>query len=147
MEQTPNTDSPLFDLSITESCKDHLRKIASWSLIIVICAVIGYIITLFKAFQPRTLRTGLEGFSVQETTGTGIGSAILAIVVGLLVNYFLFQFSNKIKKGIGGMSRTDLNAGFYNLKMYFIIVGVLIIIMFVLALLVILAFGINGPQN
>ena len=39
MEQ--DTENSLFELSIDETAKDHLRKICSWTMIIVITAVIG----------------------------------------------------------------------------------------------------------
>ena len=136
----------MFDLSINETSKDHLKKIATWAMVIVICAVIGYIFTLIKAFQPRSPIVGGEGFGVSVTTGGSIGGAVLGIIIGLLVNYFLFQFANLTRKGINGMSQTDLNAGFYNLKVYFVFVGILIIIVVVIALLAILVLGSSGSS-
>jgi multisubunit Na+/H+ antiporter MnhB subunit len=142
MEQI-NQENSLFELSIDETSKDHLKKIASWALVIVVCAVIGYIFTIIKAAQPRNPFPASEGFGVGVTGGSGIGGAILGILIGLLVNYFLFQFANRIRKGVSGMSQNDLNAGFYNLKIYFAIVGILVIIVVVIAMLAILLVGTN----
>lgn len=145
MEQ--NTDNSLFDLSIDETAKDHLRRICSWTLVIVITAVIGYVVAIIKAFMPKTQVVQSEGFGASLNTGQGIGSVIFGIIIGLLVNYFLYQFANLTKKGINGMSQTDLNAGFYNLKIYFVIISVLVIIVLAFVLLFLLTVGANAATK
>jgi len=145
MEQ--NTDNSLFDLSIDETAKDHLRRICSWTLVIVITAVIGYVVAIIKAFMPKTQVVQSEGFGVSLSTGQGIGSVIFGIIIGLLINYFLYQFANLTKKGINGMSQTDLNAGFYNLKIYFVIISVLVIIVLAFVLLFLLTVGANAATK
>lgn len=142
MEQ--DTENSLFDLSIDETAKEHLRKICSWTMIIVITAVIGYVIAIIKALMPKTQVIQSEGFGVSVSAGQNLGSAIFGIIIGLLVNYFLYQFANLTKKGVNGMSQTDLNAGFYNLKIYFVIISVLVIIVLAIFLLALLAIGANA---
>jgi hypothetical protein len=144
MEQH-DPESSLFDLSINETAKDHLKKIASWALVIVICAVVGYILNIIKVAQPHRSISQSEGFGVTVTTGPGIGGVILGILIGLLINYFLFQFANLTKKGVNGMSQPDLNAGFYNLRIYFMIVGILVIIAVIIFFLAILVVGSGTP--
>ena len=145
MEQ--NTENSLFDLSIDETAKDHLRRICSWTLVIVITAVIGYVVAIIKAFMPKTQVVQSEGFGVSVSMGQGIGSVIFGIIIGLLINYFLYQFANLTKKGINGMSQTDLNAGFYNLKIYFVIISVLVIIVLAFVLLFLLTVGANAATK
>ena|SRR6185295_10272301 len=137
-------ENSLFDLSIDETAKDHLRKICSWATIMVVTAVIGYVVAIVKALMPKTQVVQSEGFGVSVSAGQGIGSAIFGIIIGLLVNYFLYQFANLTKKGVNGMSQTDLNAGFYNLKIYFVIISVLVIILLAIFLLAILTIGANA---
>jgi len=145
MEQ--NTENSLFDLSIDETAKDHLRRICSWTLVIVITAVIGYVVAIIKAFMPKTQVVQSEGFGVSLSTGQGIGSVIFGIIIGLLINYFLYQFANLTKKGVNGMSQSDLNAGFYNLKIYFVIISVLVIIVLAFVLLFLLTVGANAATK
>jgi hypothetical protein len=140
MEQL-NQESSLFDLSIDETAKDHLKKIASWAIVIVICAVVGYILNIIKVVQPHRSISESEGFGVTVVKGPKIGGVILGILIGLLINYFLFQFANFTKKGVNGMSQPDLNAGFYNLRIYFMIVGILVIIAVIIFFLAILIVG------
>ena len=139
MEQ--DTENSLFDLSIDETAKDHLRRICSWTMVIVITAVIGYIVAIIKALLPKTQVIQSEGFGISVNTGQTLGSAIFGIIIGLLLNYFLYQFANLTKKGVNGMNQTDLNTGFYNLKIYFVIISVLVIIVLAFALLVLVAIG------
>jgi len=146
MEQQ-DTSNSLFDLSIDETAKDHLRRICSWTLVIVITAVIGYVVAIIKAFMPKTQVVQSEGFGVSLSTGQGIGSVIFGIIIGLLINYFLYQFANLTKKGVNGMSQTDLNAGFYNLKIYFVIISVLVIIVLAFVLLFLLTVGANAATR
>lgn len=145
MEQNQNyQENSLFDLSIDETAKDHLRSLAKWSMVIVVCAVIGYVLAIIKALQAKPHAVQSEGFGTSFTTGGSLGGAIFGIVIGLLVNYFLFQFANHTKRGINGMSQADLDTGFYNLKIYFAIIGVLFIVVLVIAFLVILVFGLSA---
>ncbi|HEY2721361.1 MAG TPA: DUF5362 family protein [Chitinophagaceae bacterium] len=145
MEQI-NQENSLFDLYIDETSKEHLRKIATWAVVIVVCAIVGYIISIIKLSQPRPQILESEGFGVTRTVERGnVVGTIILILIGLLVNYFLFQFANFIRKGVNGMSQTDLNTGFTNLKIYFIIVGILVIISLVLFSLVVLV-GLNGQR-
>ena len=69
------------------------------------------------------------------------------IAKNVIINYFLYQFSNRTKKGVNGMSQTDLNAGFYNLKIYFVIISVVVIIALAFVLLFFLAVGANGATK
>ena len=146
MEQH-DTENSLFDLSIDETAKDHLRGISSWAMIIVVTAVIGYVVAIIKAAMPKAQVVQSEGFGVSVSTGQSLGGAIFGIILGLLVNYFLYQFANLTKKGVNGMNQTDLNAGFYNLKIYFVIISIMVIIALAFVLLFVLAVGANATAR
>ncbi len=140
MEQQDANHS-LFDLSIDETAKDHLRKICSWTMIIVIAAVIGYVVAIIKALTPKAQVIQSEGFGVSVSARQTLGSVIFQIIIGLLINYFLYQFAKLTKKGVDGMSQTDVNAGFYNLKIYFVVISIIVIIILAIVLLAFLAIG------
>ena len=71
MEQ--NTENSLFDLSIDETAKDHLRRICSWTMIIVVTAVIGYAVAIIKALMQKTQVMQSEGFGVSVSSRTKHG--------------------------------------------------------------------------
>jgi hypothetical protein len=145
--ENPDTENSLFDLSVDETAKDHLRRICSWTMIIVITAVIGYVVAIIKALMPKTQVIQSEGFGVSVSAGQNLGSVIVGIIIGLLINYFLYQFASLTKKGVNGMSQTDLNAGFYNLKIYFVIISILVIIALAIVLLAVLAIGADATTK
>src|SRR6516164_9528982 len=109
-------ENSLFDLSIDDTGKNHLRSMATWGMVIVISAVVGYVIAIIKALQTKPQTIQSEGFGASFTSGGNLVSAIFGIVIGLLINYFLFQFAKHIKRGVNGMSQSNVDTGFYNLK-------------------------------
>ena len=146
MEQQ-DADHSLFDLSIDETAKEHLKRICSWTMIIVATAVLGYVVAIIKAVMPKARIIQSEGFGVSVSTGQTVASVIFSIIIGLLINYFLYQFTKLAKKGVDGMSQTDLNAGFYNLKIYFVIISVLVIIILAFFLLFLVAVSADASAR
>jgi phosphoglycerol transferase MdoB-like AlkP superfamily enzyme len=106
--------------------------------------VIGYAVAIMKTLMPKTPAMQSEGFGVSVSRGENLGSVIFGIVLGLLINYFLYKFANLTRKGVNGPSQSDLNAGFYNLKIYFVIISVLVIIGLAFLLLFLVAIGANA---
>jgi len=142
MEQ--DTENSLFDIPIDGKSKEHLQRICSWTMLIVVTAVIGYAVAIIKALMSKTPAIQSEGFGVSVSTGENLASVIFGIVIGLLINYFLYKFANLTRKGVNAPSQSDLNAGFYNLKIYFVIISVLVIIGLAFLLLFLVAIGANA---
>jgi hypothetical protein len=140
MEQT-NQDTSLFDLKIDETSKDLLRKIATWAMVVVVTSLIGYVAQIIQVAIAKNQTVEYEGFKFSERSKSNIGSTVFSIVVGLLLTYFLYQFASLSKKGVDAVSQPDLNKSFANLKYYFMVTGILIIIGFTIGLLVMLVFG------
>jgi len=146
MEQT-NQDSSLFDLKIDETSKDLLRKVATWAMVVVVTSLIGYVTQIIQLATARNRAVEYEGFKFSERSQSNIGSTIFSIVVGLFLTYFLYQFASLSKKGVEAVSQPDLNKSFLNLKYYFMVTGILIIIGFTIALLVMLLFGASSMSR
>ena len=144
MEQN-NQESTLFDLSINETAKDHLRKTATWAIVIVITALISYVLSIVNALQVKHQVVEYEGFPTSVAKGPTLAGAIVGIVIGLVINYFLFQFANLTKKGVNEMNQSELNQCLSHLKIYFAIVGILVILALVFALLGGLLFSSFSP--
>lgn len=137
-------ESNLFnDLDIDPIVKNHIRSMISWAIVIVTVAVIGYAITILELFSSggqRTVRK--EGFDLTLTIGSsGIGGPVLSVLVGLLINYFLFRFASQARTGLDGLNQRQLNSSFNNLKAYFMATSIITIIVFVLLLLSSLVLG------
>lgn len=117
-------------IKIEDTARRHIAGIASWAMIIVVTAVIGYALTLFQLFsRPKATVTRSEGFEnfIQASTDNR-GFGILGILIGLLINYFLYQFAVQSRKSISELNPAQLGASFRNLKIYFLITTVIMII-------------------
>jgi uncharacterized membrane protein affecting hemolysin expression len=130
-EQTPD----LFELQFDENAKSKIITMTKWSLVIVITSLVGYVLAIAKYFKQKSELGNLsqsEGaeisYSFGNTTSSNLFSIIISILVGLLLTYFLYQFSSKTKKGIEAMSQYEINIGFKNFKNYFLVIGILCIL-------------------
>lgn len=138
--QQPGTDLFVSELKIDDTAKRHIASLAQWAMIVVVTAVIGYVLSLVQYFttDPEA-RTASEGFSGLSVGSEGLGGIIFGIVIGLLCNYFLYQFASQAKTSIAGSNPELLGSGFRSLKTYFIIITIILICVFLFALVVVLA--------
>ncbi|HTQ28764.1 MAG TPA: hypothetical protein VMI35_11570 [Puia sp.] len=142
-----------FDISFDNSSREHIKTIATWARIMAICAFAGYVLVLIVAFFGKLKRTEIidaEGYT-RITTSSRAGTilaTLIAVAIGSLLNYFLYRFSVAAKEGVTGMNQLKLNEGLGELKTYFKILGILLIIglsAFVIAILfAILATGMGS---
>lgn len=102
-----------FNIAFDETTRAEVRKAASWARICTLCAFIGYGIALIVA-----------GFG---HTGTFL-STLITVGIGVLVNYYLYRFATATTKGVDSMDNIKTNEGFNGLRVYFRILGILIII-------------------
>ncbi len=125
------------DLEFDRTAKQYIRSMASWAMIVVVVAVIGYIITIAQLFsgEQRVVQRS-EGFDFgARLSGSDTTFSIIAIVIGLLINFFLYRFASQARNGIDGLNQDQLNRGFNSLKTYFMIMSVILIVVFVVVLL------------
>ena len=136
MEQQ-NSDLFSDEIKIDETGKNHILGLASWAMLIVIVSVLGYVLDLLDAFTGRNeAAVQSEGFGVYfKTGGNSIGGAILSLLIGLLINFFLFRFAKQSRSGITALNQDELNRSFRNLKIYFIIGSILMIIVSLIVLI------------
>jgi len=133
-----NTNNDLFgDLSFDLTAKQHIRSMASWAIVIVVVALISYVISLVQAFSAQGITaTRSEGFEFGfKMTGTDKTTTIITILVGLLLNIFLFRFATQARTGLNGLNQSSLNSSFNSLKVYFMITAILCILLFLIVIL------------
>lgn len=144
---TPETN-PLenfFNIAFDAGMRTQLRQAAVWAKICALCAFIGYAITLIVTIfgQEAAVSDSAEGSTVGNMVQAGrIGTVLISIIIGGIINYFLYRFAVATIKGMNSMDSTRTNEGFNNLRLYFKIFGILLIIVLcicALALLVLFA--------
>jgi hypothetical protein len=150
-QQTPN----LFELQFDEGAKSNVLTMARWAMIIVLTSVVGYLLTIVKYFKQKSQLDAMMGDSEYDfqksyastAQTTGLVTIIISVLIGLLVTYFLYQFSAKAKSGMESMNSYDVNVGFANFKNYFLVIGILVILAMIFvgfAIVAALAMSRNG---
>ncbi len=133
--QTPLVESGndldnFFNLSFDTIGIDTLRQASLWAKIISICSFVGYIFSLVSAFfaEPKipTAYENSAAFSVVRTTT--VISTIFVVIIGAVINYFLYRFAVGVDRGVKSMDTIKVNEGFNSLRTYFKILGILLII-------------------
>jgi hypothetical protein len=139
--QTQQDD--LFDVEVDSISKKHISEMAVWAKIVAISAFISYGLSLVIAIFGN--RSAGEGFVASTTKASSLAGVLITLIIGVIINIYLFKFSNEVKNGIDGTDQGSLENGFNSLRIYFKIIGILIIIfisLMVIALL--LARGVTG---
>lgn len=145
-QHTPSESNALenfFNISFDAAIRAQIRQAAVWAKICALCAFIGYAISLIVAIfgqTPSLDSSGAAGANSLLRAGT-IGGVLLSILIGGLINYFLYRFAVATIRGLDGMDSTQTNEGFNNLRLYFKICGILLIIVFSFVLLWVLVLS------
>ena len=129
-----------FNLSFDANAREQLKQIALWAKICSLSAFAGYAISLVVAiFGHKDYSMEAEGFSFGGyiRSGTPLSSVIITIIVGGIINYFLYRFATSVGQGLQSMDSVQLNTGFNSLRIYFKIFGVFLIIALSLVALVV----------
>jgi hypothetical protein len=136
----PENKNDIFgDLNFDATAIQHIRSITSWALVIVVVALISYGLSLIQVFTaPEVSTVRSEGFDFDfKINGSGKGGTIITILIGLLVNFFLYRFATQARTGLNGLNQSELNKSFGSLKVYFMITSILCMLVFLLFILAI----------
>ena len=99
-------------LTVSNRLRDILGTIVGWARVI---AIVNFIVIPVKLYN---------GIQSQD-----IFSAIVTAVITLVMNIYLINFSIKVKRGIRMTEQEDFNRGMKDLRDYFKVVGIFIILL------------------
>jgi hypothetical protein len=137
MEQQ-NTSSLFNEVNIDSQARQHIQTMGTWAMIVAVVAVIGYLFNIIGLFAVNKIELASEGFGnylQKMTTGSSsVVSTVISVGIGLVVNYFLYRFSVQAKNGLAGVNQQLFSNSFRNLKNYFMITSVVVIIGFLFVL-------------
>jgi len=146
MEEQNQLDN-FFNISIDAAARGHIKQIALWAKICALCAFIGYAVSLVVAlFGHKDYTVEAEGFSfgTYMRAGNSIVGVVITIIIGSIINYFLFQFSVAATQGVDSMDSVKLNEGLNYLRIYYKIYGILLIIVLGFVALGVIVFSISA---
>ncbi|MGZ8553313.1 MAG: hypothetical protein ACXWV8_07905 [Chitinophagaceae bacterium] len=130
------------EIKIDTTAKEHIRAIASWCMVIVVVAVSGYLLSVLELImQPdEPVVTQSEGFSASFLAGQkSVAGTIITIMIGLAINYFLYRFASTVGNSITSLSQERFSNSVRNLKIYFAITTIIMILFLLLLLIAVLA--------
>ncbi len=146
MENTDVLDSNLGDsnLGITPEIKMYLNEAAKWANFV---AIVGFVLAgLYGIIALIGMFTGMSAAS-QMGGGGGIMIGYLVFILiycGILImmSLYLYRFASNSKMAMANNNQMNLTASMQNLKRYFKLIGILIIVMLVFVILG-LIFGLS----
>jgi hypothetical protein len=119
------TNNNTFQLTYTPALLNTLKTIAFWAKISAIISFVSAAVSVVGGLKDiATLIGGLVG-----------------IAITVAINIFLYKFSTCVKEGINNNDVYKISEGFSNLKTYYKIYGILLIIALSIMVLVFI-FGI-----
>lgn len=144
MEEQNQLDN-FFNISFDGAARNHMKQIAMWAKICALCAFVSYAVSLALAlFGHKDFSAEAEGFSFgfYVRAGNSIIGVLITIIIGGIMNYFLFKFSVAASQGVESMDSGKLNEGLNSLRTYYKIYGILVIIALGIVALGIIVFSI-----
>jgi hypothetical protein len=134
-------------IEIGQDTLNILNTTRKWTMFL---AILGFI--SIGVLLGAGVVTGLF-LSVFNTADTNLGfpeSLVIIIVIALaLIGFFpvlyLFRFSKHITEAVRTHDKEKLHEAFWNLKAYYVYVGILIIVVLVLYLVFFIALGASVP--
>lgn len=129
MEQNERTES-IFNINVDPEAKSLLKTTSLWAKITAIAAFIQVGVSIVSAFL------GKESYEA-------VGQVFSAIIVGLisvLVNVFLFRFAKNTANAVDSSNQHLFAEGINDLRNYFKVLGIVIIVLMGLAIMAIFFF-------
>jgi len=144
--QDDNQGHLFTELGFDFTARQHILSIASWAMIVVVVAVIGYILNLIQILTGgKEAVPQSEGFGMVDAfAGNSTTSSVISIIIGLLINFFLYRFASMARSGINELNQDQLNKSFNNLKFYFVTMSVILMVVFVGIILFAAAFAMKA---
>lgn len=117
-------DNTLLSLTVTNKLRSDLNTASTWAKIIAIVNFINVGLSLLAS-----------------AIGGNFFGAIISAAISILINIYLLNFGTKLKRALDATSQVDFNDGMNDLRMYFKVYGIVIIIAIVICVLAMLIMG------
>lgn len=107
-------EKTLLNLSVTPRLREILNTVVTWARIVAIVNFVSVPFDFYASLKDREIMSGIIG-----------------AVVTVILNVYLINFSSKVKRGLDATDQQEFNDGIDNLRKYFRLVGIFIILLMV----------------
>jgi hypothetical protein len=147
MENNPTNDT-ILNLSIDEAATSHLKKAAYWAKIIAIAGFIGLVLGLVQQIKGSSrarvsVGSGAAAIS-QMTTYVFLG---IIYVVMIFLYLYLLRFADSTNTGLTTFEQEKFNSGIGNLRSFFKLLGIVLIIVLSICVLILLFAVLGAAVN
>lgn len=107
-------------------------------MVCVVVAIAGYVLNILELIiqQDEPVVTQAEGFTTSFLgEQKNVAGTVITIMIGLAINYFLYRFAINVNAGVNSLSQEKFNNSFRNLRVYFAITTILLMLFLLLFLI------------
>jgi len=122
-----NTTEGLFNLSLDQEAKSLLKTTTVWAKIVAIIAFVEAGLNLVSSFIGSSNAIQVAG---------AFFASLIGVLVTVLLNIFLYRFAQKTNDALASSNQQSFIDGINNLRNYFKVLGILLIIVMSLFIIV-----------
>ena len=138
------------NLQIDDVAHNHLKETAKWAKFMAIVGIILSCVLVLLALFAGTFLTTLRSSDDTPGISTGVVSImyIFAAALYLFISLYLFRFGSKMQIALTHTDQDQFNAALSNHRVFYKILGIIMIIYLVIMALVIIimAFVMGGKM-
>ncbi len=117
-----------FELAIDTDIKEHLKSTANWTMFLAILGFVGIVFMVFLGISVFSLNANYANLKAYGLSYNSVGFIyIIAALAYIFPVYYLFNFSRKTNKALAFNTNQDFKMAFYNLKLHFKYVGIMVV--------------------
>ena len=138
MEQDQSQQPGLFEMDLDNEARFSFYETAKWARFFGIVAIVAVslLFFFFILFGSRIASTfGMDNLFPAQMGGALIIAAALVAAVCSILFYYLFKASNLIRSAINTNNQELFNDGLNSLKIFFIVYGIVSIVLSLFSLL------------
>ena len=129
----------IFNFGLGEASREQLKKIAYWAGINAVLSLVSTGLSVIIFFKDMgTVRSSYLFMGANTQNGS---SLFFQLLFALLLNITLYKSSVYLKKGIANSDQPELNKGLAQLRTYFKIFGILMILVIAIIIIAVLVIG------
>jgi len=139
-----NQELNLFSLRVDETSKVNIKNIVTWVTVLVICNLVGLVVTIYGLLRPTPKAVFSESgdYTYRPVrSGENVVGVMIGLIISIVLLVFLYNFIRYAKQGVERSNMADISKGFFNLKNYFLVIGVLCVLMILLLLITLTFIG------
>jgi len=128
------------ELGVDAEVNSYLRQTAGWAKLVGLAGMLFAVVTTLKTLHGIVKIVSIVGsryFSIGSLL-TNMAIPFLSIAAFFAIGLFTFRFANKMKSALAGNQQNEFDNAWYNLKIAYRLVGIVLGIYLLLLIVVVI---------